>query len=344
MTSRNWQDVSIEVSNHDVLDPDELAIISVLQRQPRLSWAQIGPLVGLSPQSAAQKWASLTERNLAWASLQHAGTEASGVTAFLGINHLPSAAARVQAELIDFAPVQSIEYFAQGRDLIMTVMTPTLQTLVRDVVDPIRAIEGVSALRTWVVSKVHAAGYSQRLPATRAEPAPADPAERSFETHLGPPHLAIAAELMKDGRMGVTEIARNTGIPISSAHRYLRTVLDSPRFRIRIHVANTATGYPTVCQWFARLPGDRHAAAAARLATLPNLRMISSVTGQTNFVLAVAMRSVNDVFAAEREISALVPDLVLVESLITLSTLKRWGWELDDSGRRTGRFVPPPLW
>ena len=94
------------------------------------------------------------------------------------------------------------------------------------------------------------------------------------------------------------------------------------------------------CSWLVRTPAYEHARTVQALATLPELRLCASTTGETNMMLTVWVRSLADLLRLERLLGEKLPWLDIVDTAVTLRTAKRMGWLLDAEGRCTGEVVP----
>lgn len=95
------------------------------------------------------------------------------------------------------------------------------------------------------------------------------------------------------------------------------------------------------CTWLARVPEESKERTVAALATLPELRLCVSTSGETNLLVSVWARSPSDLMRLERLVGERMPWFSLVESVVMLRTPKRFGWVVDDRGRATGEVIPP---
>jgi Lrp/AsnC ligand binding domain len=99
--------------------------------------------------------------------------------------------------------------------------------------------------------------------------------------------------------------------------------------------------WPLHCTWLARVPEPEKDRTLAALATLPEMRLCVSTTGETNLQIVVWAKSQSDLLRLERLLGERLPWLTIVESVINLRTAKRMGWFIDDEGRATGTVVVP---
>ncbi|KAB1644812.1 Lrp/AsnC family transcriptional regulator [Gulosibacter chungangensis] len=152
---------------------------------------------------------------------------------------------------------------------------------------------------------------------------------------------ALIPLLFRNGRASVSEIATELDAHASTISRRLNRVLADPRISLRCDIAPVVLQQPISCQWFCRLPPDRHAAAFKMLREFPNLRFCASTTGQTNFTFVIWVGSPDEIFDVERRVVEQITDLSIAENSVTARFHKRMGWPLDARGRRTGEPVLP---
>ncbi len=145
--------------------------------------------------------------------------------------------------------------------------------------------------------------------------------------------------LAVDGRLTASELARRTDRNAATVRRQLPRLLASGLLTFRCEVSQLHVGRPVSCNWLARVPVDEHARTVQALATLPELRLCVSTTGETNVMLTAWTRSLTDLLALERFVGERLPWLAIMDSSVTLRVAKRMGWLLDDEGRRTGEVV-----
>jgi hypothetical protein len=73
------------------------------------------------------------------------------------------------------------------------------------------------------------------------------------------------------------------------------------------------------------------------------VRLCATLAGAPNLIIVAWLRTVEEVHRFELALLAAVPELVVVDRLVVLRSLKRMGRLLDDSGRAVG-VVPLAPW
>lgn len=326
----------------------DLALISVLQHVPRITWGDAGEVLGVHPTTLAARWDRLREAGLAWISAQPDIRDTPAGLAFVELSCLPHAGAPALETLAAMPEVWSVDVFSGEPDVGLTVVTEDVHALSRLVERDLAAVPGVSAVKVLLSSRLHVPGHRWRL----------DVLDAAQEAHLGriaaaeadalppraplqPEHWPVVEALMRDGRASAAEIARTTGLHPATARRHLQRVLASGMLNLTCDLAQSLAGVPLTVQWFARLDAAQHGAAAARLGEDPRTRLVASVTGRSNLVVVKWLTSVADVLEAEQGMQELVPDIEIRQSVVSLRAVKRLGRILEDGGRAGPRFVVP---
>lgn len=328
--------------------PDEadLQLINVLQAVPRAAWADIGPIIGLSPTAAAARWRRLTDEGVAWVAAYPASRVARPVTGLVELA-VPAPAGDLAARLCRLAAVSGIdEVVGQGR-LLVTIQVPDLAAFAA-VERDLAGQAGVRVAATWVVTDVVRQGAEWRLDALDARQRAAVQAlaargavsaRRTVSplAHLDP----LIACLAEDPRMAVAEMARRLGRDPSTVRRQVHEVLASGYIRFRCDAATEWLGRPVTSIWVGRIPPADFDETVRALRSLPELRLGLVVAGDDNLLCSAFHRSLDGVSEFRRKLGRLAPGLAISKSMILLRSHKRSGWLLDGTGRRTGEYVRP---
>lgn len=327
-------------------DELDLQLLHGLQIAPRVPWAQAARILGTSPVTLMSRWDRLRDEGLAWV-VAHPSGEGDVLTAFVDVDIEPGRQSEVVATLVLDPRALSIEQSARGRDLRITVMARDLGSLSRFVLDDLPRVPGVRRQRTSLALQIHRQGRDWRLQsldqhqregfeiARRQSTAPAGPLPRDPQP--------IIDLLAADGRAGAADIARSAGRNPATMRRHLARVVGSGLLSFRCEIAQDPTLWGLHCTWLARVPEESKERTVAALATLHELRLCVSTSGETNLLVSVWARSPSDLMRLERLLGDRLPWLSLVESIIMLRTPKRFGWVVDDRGRATGEVVPPVI-
>lgn len=333
----------MQTSAFDELD---LQLLHGLQIAPRVPWAQAARILGTTPVTLMNRWERLRGEGLAWV-VAHPSGQGEVLTAFVDIDLAPGLNKEAVSALVRDPRALSIEQSARGRDLMITVMARDLTSLSRFLLDDLPAVPGVQRTRTSLALQIHRQGRDWRLQsldqhqregfeaARRQSTAPAGPLPRDRQP--------IVDLLAVDGRAGAADIARSADRNPATMRRHLARVVGSGLLSFRCEIAQDPTLWGLHCTWLARVPEESKERTVAALATLPELRLCVSTSGETNLLVSVWARSPSDLMRLERLVGDRMPWFSLVESVVMLRTPKRFGWVVDDRGRATGEVIPPAV-
>ncbi|WP_427004209.1 Lrp/AsnC family transcriptional regulator [Pseudarthrobacter sp. H2] len=334
------------------LSEDDLDLINALQIAPRISWSDAAGILGVHATTLAARWERLRASGAAWTTAHLMGDPKQMCLALVDVDCEMRLRDEVTAALAAIPEVVTVEEAASNRDLMLTVITPTLARFSEIVVPRFKEIPGLLKYRTSLCTRLHSGGYAWRLNVL-------DKAQQSaFKALAGPEasgsappstpgaplpqsHLDLVPFLAQDGRATAADIARGLNRNPATVQRQLNRVLSSQMLSFRCEIAQKYSGYPVTCQWFANVPPGQHEAAAAELRSFRNIRLSASTTGRTNFVILMWLHSLADVMNAELALQQRIPGIELVESVVVLSAAKRVGWMLNPDTTASGAVVVP---
>jgi Lrp/AsnC family transcriptional regulator, leucine-responsive regulatory protein len=139
------------------LDPTDLEILELLQRNCKLPLSEIGKQVGLTAPSVVERIHKLEDAEVirAYAAQLDARALGKDVTAFIGvsISH-PRAFEGFEKEIERAADVLECHHVTGQHTLMLKVKTASTETL-EQLIDHIRSFEGVTRTETMVVLSTH---------------------------------------------------------------------------------------------------------------------------------------------------------------------------------------------
>jgi DNA-binding Lrp family transcriptional regulator len=330
------------------LSEEDLALIQVLQTSPRLGWADAAKVLGVHATTLAARWERLKSGGAAWVTAHLAGNPQQMLLAFVAVDCDMNLRDRVTAQLAAIPEIITVEEAASNRDLMLTVITRSLEEFSTKVIAQLKTIEGLTKYQTALCTRLHTSADEWRLNIlsraqlatlrTLGQPGTSD-GKQAVAGQLPESHLDLLPFLARDGRATAAEIARDLGRHPATVQRQLNRVLASGILLFRCEIAQGYSSYPVTCQWFANVPAGRHEEAAAAIRTISNVRLSASTTGPTNFVIIMWLQSLADVMTAELALQQKVPGMELVESVVMLRTVKRVGWMLNGDTTASGAVV-----
>ena len=332
------------------LPPDDLELIHALQLAPRATWTQLGSVLRRHPATLAARWERLTSSGAAWVTAHLAGDPKQMLLAFVAVDCDMNLRDSVTAQLAGIPGIVTVEEAASNRDLMLTVITRSLEEFSATVVAQLKTIEGLIKYQAALCTRLHTSADEGRLnilskpqlALLRTLGQGGADAHHAEAGQLPQSHLDLLPFLARDGRATAAQIARELGRRPATVQRQLNRVLASGILLFRCEIAQAYSSYPVTCQWFANVPAGQHEEAAAAIRTIKNVRLSASTTGHTNFVIIMWLQSLADVMTAELALQQKVPGIHLVESVVMLRTVKRVGWMLNEDTTSSGTVVVQP--
>ncbi|MDI2132104.1 Lrp/AsnC family transcriptional regulator [Yinghuangia seranimata] len=330
-----------------VLDELDLALVDAVLISPRASWAALAPILDVDPATLSRRWARLSAEGAAWVTCHPGGsTPTPAGVALVELDCHAGSVARVADTLARDPQAVTVELLTGDRDILVTAAAPQGTALTEYVLDRIPAVDGVRAVRTTPVVRVHrdtghwrpdALDRSQRAALRAHEPARAAPVSVvGFDREL-------LAHLAEDGRMSYAELSVRTGQPQSTVRARVRRLLDSGTAVLRGDAAHSLLGWPIQAHLWLSVPTDQAADTARALASFSRTRMCSSTVGAANLTVTLWLHRVEEVQRLEAAIVRQFPKATVVDRALALRVVKRVGRILDPAGRAVGH-VPPDLW
>jgi len=329
---------------HSGLDETDLALLHALQIAPRVSWAEAARVLRVGQTVLAARWERLRSQGLAWVTAHPGGSYRHVTLALIEVDCLPGQRRSVVQAVCADPRAVTVEESTRGRDLLLTVITEDLAALTRFALDDLESLPGVERQRTYVATAVHRHGSHWRLDAlTPDQVGTLEAVAFRAAAPARPPVDAwpLIQQLAVDGRRTAADIARLTGRNLATVRRQLGNLLRADLLSFRCELAAAVSGWSVSSTWTAHVePADQQRTVAA-LATLPELRMCLSTTGDANIMMTVWTRALHDIQRIERLFGERLPWMRIRENAVNLRTPKRMGWILDAKGRATGEVIVP---
>ncbi|MBF6670724.1 MULTISPECIES: Lrp/AsnC family transcriptional regulator [Glutamicibacter] len=321
----------------------DLEMVHALQIFPRVSWAQLGPILDQHPTTLAARWERLHSEGKVWVTGHQGSIAASGTVAFVSIQCYPQARNEVLARMCAIPEVGNVEESTRSWDARLTVLTGDWAQLTGQILPLVREDPGIARLHVSVMTGLYATGSNWRLDVL-------SPAQQQRLRELNPVNAAPAGSpvpqqnqlrrlLSVDGRMPAAQIAAELGIHPSTAARHLRQLLDSRAVLLRCELAQNYSGHPVFCHWHARIPPTQLEAAVRQLRSMRTLRLCATITGDSNFTFALWLRNPGEIAEVERVLQQVAPGMQIIDSDVGVRTHKRMGWMLRADTTATGQVI-----
>jgi len=322
------------------VDETDLAVVHALQLSPRATWTDIGEVIGIDSTRAAQRWRRLHESGLAWAAVTPGDDIVRATVAGSAVEvHCPThLIPQVATEVSQNPWVLSVEQVTNRCELLLEVVGGDLAHLSQIVHHEIGHLDGVEHVRMDVAAGLFVEGSAWRLDALSPQQQRRLTQLASPSTRARPASPEVTAQLSailrNDVRTTAVEIAHQLGWSESTARRRLDQVLGVGGLRLRVDLAQPATGFPlTVTSWF-RVPNRSLSRAGASVAELRHTRVcVGLASGESNLLVGSWLRSPQDVSELDIDLSAALDGARLVDRTLTVRTYKRAARLIEADGR-----------
>ncbi|RLP10119.1 Lrp/AsnC family transcriptional regulator [Propionibacterium australiense] len=326
------------------MDETDLRIVNLLQIDPRMPWARVGQILGISAATASHRWARLTSEGLAWiTTLPNMDQQ---LTAIVEVDcttkHLPTTI----DELCRHPMILSVDETTGERDILLTISAPDMPTLTTLIIDWIGSLPGVHGTRTSLTTNVIVGTEAWRVHAIDQNEANAAAEQLPRKKPVGQapnPELdmALAKALAADGRRSVASLSQEFDSPTTTVHRRLQRLRSCRQVIMRCDVAPELAGWFLECTWLTTVAFSHKPRIMELLRDRRVLRSCMWLTGANNLRLNLRVASHNAIADVESSIAAAIPGLAPAETIVHMRSHKSMGWLLTGQGRSTGTLVPP---
>lgn len=334
------------------LAESDLALVEALQVSPRAPWSAVSLATGMSPVTLARRWRRLTEAGAAWV----AGAPSMSVwnaqcVAYVDISCASGQSLAVADVLAQDRHALSVELTAGNADIFLTVAAADLKALSRYLLERVDVIPGITGIRSRILTHLYRDGSGWRLgalsrDATAGLPVAAsteEPARAGAHLPLETDDRQILVQLGLDGRSSYAALAVAAGVSEATARRRTARLLGTGAVLLRAEVSALLAGWTVPVILSIDAPTHRLPDTARAIARLRQVRLCATLAGTPPLVVTAWLHDVEEIHALETTLATTLPDLTVVDRLISLRTVKRMGRLLDEDGCAVGA-VPMDIW
>jgi DNA-binding Lrp family transcriptional regulator len=334
------------------LDEVDRQLLHALVVAPRASFRVLAAALGVSDQTIARRYRRLVETaDLRVTGLIH-GPRAGWVDWIVRLQVAPGSAQRIADSLAQRPDTRWVRLYSGGTEIVCTLQARTPEqrnALFLRGLPGSRHVTGITAQSILhVFSPVAYVSYTRALSpgqlAALAEAAPerqshpqwldetpvrvADQAwipsgETDTETVLRPEDDPLLAELTRDGRTPVADLAAATHWHESTVRRRLDELRKAGLLYFDVDLDESVVGInANVMLWLKIDPASLEAAGRA-IAAHPEIPFASATTGTTNLAASAVFRDTRELYAYLTTRLAGLPGLQSVESAPIIGTVKR---------------------
>ncbi|MGW0790541.1 Lrp/AsnC family transcriptional regulator [Streptomyces sp. NPDC002911] len=316
----------------DRLELIDQRVVAALQISPRAGVAEMGRILGEHERSVARRVQRLTAEGVVHSTAEYDPSLCGlGRTVQVhlkaprdGLEDVAGGLAK-RSDVLNLAAVSG-----KGGHLWCEVLVPSrplLHSLTAEGISGLYEVETLSTHITLRHFKTEAQWYAPvlteeeqaRLRASMVHPLPA--AAGRYE--LTPTDERVAASLISDARISLTDLARQLDFSTATAGRRVSALLERQVLRLHTIVEPALVGYPVEARiWLKVHPGETGAVGEA-LASCPGVRRCAAVTGQHNLLADVCLENEGSLYDFLTRELAPFPRILDVDTEIVTNSYKR---------------------
>lgn len=330
-------------------EPDDVdfGLIHALQIEPRASWKVLAPILAVDPVTLSRRYQRLRDTGLIWVTGYDAGTPGRG--ALVEIECAPGQSAATAEAMSEDPVVAGIDFTAGGRDLLLTLMAQDSAETSQFLLHRLGEYPEIRRARTHLITEVLFEAGNWRLRTLSAAqaarvPGPRPPRPRAARTVSPDLKRVIHHELGIDGRAATTAIAERAGVSNQRITDAIATMRRDGSLLLRTDIARTYSEWPIYAWYFMQVPAPLIERLRTSLGRIEEVRLAVLVASEYNLIMAVWLRTLNDVHRFELLLEKILPGSRVADRSVVIQIGKHLGHILDEQGRATGPVVPvtPP--
>lgn len=330
-----------------MLNETDLAIVNVLEVQPRIEFTALADALKLSPATVARRWEALVDAGQAWVTISPGPRHHEiGWSAFLSIAANVGDQDRLAECLCAEPSFASVLLMSGENQFLVDCFATSVEESMRLLTEVFPRLPGVVRRRIDPITKMYRLGSQWRSGALET------PVRRALES--GAPRIsgqripdAVDARLLEalavDGRAGWQNIADDAGVSAQTAKRRITSLLESGfmTFRADTSTLERSGLQEVVIDW--AIPIDAIDEVGAAVAADPMCRVSSQVLAAANFTATLWVHDYGQVQNHEAKVLRIAPRARVVERNAALRPYKRMGQVLGADGKRL-TTVPVTWW
>lgn len=333
------------------LDRIDRRLLHALQIEPRATWSELAPVVGVDAATLGRRWERLRANGVAWVT----GHSTRGMVALVEIECAPASLEAAADALSRDAHMYVLDDTSGARDLLATIRGDNLGSLAEHIATTMARIPGIRAARTHLVTDVLIDGGSWRLRELTEEeservPRPRPPRARAPRSVGAEVRAAILQEVWLDGRVSVSAIAQRHELSAQRIADGLAVLRETGELVFRADIAREVSAWPIYAWYFVEAPARTIEAARQAIAAVPEIRLAVTASSRYNLILAVWLRRLADVNRFEVALEQALPGARIADRAVVPRMRKHMNHRIgvdtrslgpSDKGPYPGSSEPP---
>lgn len=317
------------------LDDVDRGLLQILQVDGRVRWRAAAAALAVSEQTVARRWARLRGSDVVRVRGQ-VWPEVVGEQQWLVRLRCVPAAADALARAVAARPEASWVHVASGgAEILAMVRAPARDLDESDLLgrlprEPrVVGIESQLVLHTFVGGPASPLGRDGPLPAARlaefavGAAAPGAPRPDLRAHALSTQDRSLLAALGRDGRAAAHDLARHTGLSLSSVRRRIHELRAGGVLYFDVDFDPTLLGLTVGVSLWATVPPAAVESVGAALAAHPEVAFAAATTGSTGLYVSLLCRDTRALYNYLTGPLAQLTDLVSVQTAPLVRTVKQ---------------------
>lgn len=320
------------------MDQTDRRIVQCLLHDARMSFRRIADVAGVSEQTAARRYRALVADGAVRvrALATHGGPGEQ--TWFVRVQCRPDATDALADALAAREDTSYVSVTSGGSEIVcQTRSDPThprgsvLRRLPRTA--KVLGFHAYAVLHMYLGAEAKWHAFEDLLApdgrtALRGTSARAQPQTGAGAAALRDTDAPLLAELARDGRAGVVELARATGWSKARTSSRLEELLRAGALHLAVDLAYARFGFhATAYLWVTVAPGQLNATGQA-LSHHPETTFAAAVTGSANLLVTVTCRTMDDLYTYVTGTIGAAPAVTQLDVVPVLHRLKQAGTRL----------------
>ncbi|WP_280269630.1 AsnC family transcriptional regulator [Nocardia wallacei] len=341
--------VTEEIDESSVLDLLDKQIVHGLVTDPRIPFARLAAILGVSEQTVARRYRSLRRRGMLHVTGAFSAVPLGSTRWMLRLQSTPDKALRLAESLARLSDVGWVSLLSTGSEVTCVSRPRTIEDRDRLLLHTLPRASQVVRLSAYEImhrfppdeewprySRLLSARQREELGPERARIGDGGP---DGTVDLSPADEAMLALLARDGRASYARLAAETGWSATRAARRMAELEQAGVLYFDMDFAIERMGYATRGMlWLRVRPGELDAVGRA-LATHRETTFVAATTGATNMVVSVVCRDTAHLYRYVTERLGALDGITDIEITPALRVFKQ-AEALLHTGQVT--LVPPP--
>lgn len=330
-----------------MLNETDLAIVNVLEVQPRIEFAALADVIGMAPATVARRWEALVDSGQAWVTVSPGPRHHEiGWSAFLSIEADVGEQDRLADRLCAEPSFASVLLMSGENQFLVDCFVSSTDESMRLLTEVFPRLPGVVRRRIDPITKMYRLGSQWRsgaLEVSARKALESDAARISRSRIPDEIDSRLLGALAVDGRAGWQTIADVARVSAQTAKRRISSLLDTGFMTFRCDTSTTERSglQEVIIEW--AIPVDSIDEVGAAVAADRMCRVSSRVLAAANFTATLWVHDYGQVQDHEAQVLRIAPRATVVARNAALRAYKRMGQVLGADGRRE-TTVPVSWW